>query len=622
MAAKRKSSGTLRRFGPNGSARALPARPSARRADFGSSVARLTARMGLAGSGLLSLALGILTLCVYAQVWRFPFITLDDPIYVSTNPHVRAGLTLAGIKWAFDRFYFANWAPLTWLSFMLDGSAYDAWAGGYHVTNVVLHLANVLLLFHVVKKATGQQLAGAFVAGLFAVHPIHAESVVWVSERKDVLSLLFALLSLSAYISYARRRRVLPFLLSLGLFTCSLMSKQTLVTLPCVLLLVDYWPLGRLSVRSALEKIPFFVISAVFCVIAVMAQSNALMVRSLDAIPFPMRMANAAVAYMSYLQKAILPWNLGVYYPYSTDLSLVRVGAAIALLVLITAAAFSSRRRDPGVLVGWLWFLGTLAPMIGLVQVGTQQMADRYAYFPFIGLYLAVAALVTSPRVAAAAVAVFAVLGFIQVGYWQDTITLIDHTSKVTTDNSFLHLARGDGLLGEARLPEALEQYRLAVVVAPADAGMHCKWASALFRVGQHEEARREFQTALALDDSLSAAHGGLAWCYVARKQTGAAKREFERALQLDPGDQDNHLNLALLNRQMGDVQASIEHCRGALAINDNLVPAHRLLAADLETLGRWEEAADRLRIILSLDPNDVDAREKLDAALRMAKHR
>ncbi len=496
-------------------------------------------------------------------MWRFEFITIDDPAYVSTNPHVRSGLTFGGIKWAFDRFYVANWIPLSWLSLMLDGTAYDAWAGGYHLTNLILHTANVLLLFHVLRKATGQEFLSAFVAALFAVHPIHAESVAWVTERKDVLSVLFGLLSLSAYVNYAQRERIQQLLLSLVFFTCSLMSKQTLVTMPFVLLLLDDWPLHRLSLRSMVEKIPFFVISAVFCVVAILAQSNGLTVRSLDVIPLPLRIANAAIAYTSYLQKAILPWNLGVYYPYSTDISLIRVSAAIAFLVLLTAAAMAYRRRYPFFAIGWFWFLGTLAPMIGLVQVGTQQMADRYAYFSFIGLYVAIAGFVTSRRVAFAAVGVYAVLGFVQAGFWQDTMTLVNHTARVTDDNSFVHFALGDGLMAQGRLEEGLDQYRQAVVVAPWDPGPHCKFGEALFRFDQPDDARREFEIALALDGNMAAAHRGLGWFYLAKKETAAAKHAFQRALEADPGDQDNYFNLALLYRNMGDLQASIEHCQG-----------------------------------------------------------
>ncbi len=621
MAAQRKASRAGRKFERAGSTRA-PSVADTEGSNQSGLAARLAARTGITASGMLLLTLTVVTLAVYGQVWRFEFITLDDPVYVSTNPHVLSGLTVAGIKWAFNRFYIANWFPLTWLSLMIDGTAYEAWAGGYHLTNLLLHLANVLLVFVVFRKATRQEFLSAFVAALFAVHPVHAESAAWVSERKDVLSVCFGLLTLWAYVSYAQRGRLSSFLLALTFYAMSLMSKQTLVTLPFVMLLLDSWPLKRLNRRAILEKIPFLVLSAVFCVVAVLAQASGLSVRSLEAAPLAIRLANAAIAYVSYLQKAFVPWNLGVYYPFSTDLSLPLVAFSLALLVALTALAFEFRRRYPYFTIGWFWYLGTLVPMIGLVQVGLQQMADRYAYFPFLGLYLALGGFVTSRRAAVAVVGVYGILGFVQTGYWHDTLTLLDHTASVTRDNSFVRLALGDGLLADGRLDEALEQYRTAVTLAPADPGMHCKWAEVLFRYDTPESARREYEIALALDDKTGEAHRGLGLYYLGRKDLAAAKREFQLALAADPGDQENHLNLARLDRTLGDFQGSIDHCRGALAINDNLLEAHHLLAQNLESLGRWDEAADRLRDILSIQPRDDEARQQLERAIRMSKHR
>ncbi|HEX4071365.1 MAG TPA: tetratricopeptide repeat protein [Planctomycetaceae bacterium] len=621
MAAQRKPSRAGRKFERAGSTRASSVADT-EGSNRSGLAARLAARTGITTSGVVLLTLTAVTLAVYGQVWRFEFITLDDPVYVSTNPHVLSGLTVAGIKWAFNRFYIANWFPLTWLSLMIDGTAFEAWAGGYHLTNLLLHLANVLLVFVVFRKATGQEFLSAFVAALFAVHPVHAESVAWVSERKDVLSVFFGLLTLWAYVNYAQRGRLSSFLLALTFYALSLMSKQTLVTLPFVMLLLDSWPLKRLNRRALLEKIPFLVLSAVFCVVAVLAQASGLSVRSLEAAPPAIRLANAAIAYVSYLQKAIVPWNLGVYYPFSTDLSLPLVAFSLALLVALSALAVEFRRRYPFFAIGWFWYLGTLVPMIGLVQVGLQQMADRYAYFPFLGLYLALGGFVTSRRATVAVVGVYGILGFVQTGYWHDTLTLLDHTASVTRDNSFVRLALGDGLLADGRLDEALEQYRKAVTLAPADPGMHCKWAEVLFRYDTPESARREYEIALALNDKTGEAHRGLGLYFLGRKDLAGAKRQFQLALAADPGDQENHLNLARLDRTLGDFQGSIDHCRGALAINDNLLEAHRLLAQNLESLGRWDEAADRLRDILSIEPRDNEARQKLEAAIRMSKHR
>ncbi len=605
MAAKRKSFASRRKSGPD-------ATTGPQAVDLKTAALNFGERTGISRTTVLGFALGALTLAVYAQVWNFDFITIDDPNYTTVNPHVLYGLSLSGIKWAFTKFYMANWMPLTWISFMLDASVYQSWAGGYHITNVILHVANVLLVFHVIREATGRESMSALVAALFAVHPIHAESVAWISERKDVLSIFFGLLSLSAYLSYVRQKRTWWYWGSLALFGTSLLAKQTLVTLPCVLLLLDYWPLGRLSVRTLAEKAPFFAISAVISVVAVLAQANGQAVRSLESVPIALRLATAAIAYASYLQKAIIPWNLGVYYPYSTDVGLLRVAASIAAIVLLTAAAVWSRRRYPFVTVGWFWFLGTLVPMIGLVQVGSQQLADRYAYFPFIGLYLALAGFVTSRRLAMTVVGVAAVLGFLQVGYWRDTLTLAEHTLQVTDDNAFMHYTLGDALAAEGRVDDALQEFRKPMLMEPWNASHYCKLGEAFVRFNRLDQARRPYEIAVGLDDGIAAAHAGLGWLHLQNKQITAAKREFERALELDNGDQSNYFNLALVCEQTHDFAGSINYCRGALKVNDYLVAAHHLIADNLRRQGRTEEANAELRYVLTIAPYDDQAREML----------
>jgi protein O-mannosyl-transferase len=612
MAAKQKPTVARQKSRPSRSAPTVSAAAEANHSNLTGVVDRLAARVGITSAALLSLALAVLTIAVYAQVWRFDFITIDDPQYVGTNAHVQYGLSLDGIKLAFSRSYLANWIPLTWISFMLDGSAYGAWPGGYHLTNLLLHTVNVLLLFHVLRKATGQEFSSAFAAALFAIHPIHAESVAWVTERKDVLSIFFGLLSLWAYVAYAQQKRWAAYGLSLALFVCSLMAKQTLVTLPGVLLLLDYWPLRRLSRRVLLEKIPYIAVSTLFCFVVIWAQAEGAAVRSLESAPLAVRFATAAIAYMTYLQKLILPWNLGVYYPYTTEISLVQLAAAITLLALATSAAVAWRQRYPFFTVGWFWYLGTLVPMIGLVQVGLQQMADRYAYFSFIGLYIAIAGFVTSRALAIAFVGVAAVLGFIQVGYWHDTLTLAVRTRQVTNDNAFVHYILADALTADDRASEALDQYRQAVRIEPANGGAHCKLAQALMGAGQADAARSQFEMALALDDKLATAHAGLGWFYAARRETAKAKKEFELAIKADPNDQTNYFNMAMYCRMNKDYEESIKYCEGALRINNNMIDAHHLLADNLRQLGRRDEADARLRYVLSIAPYDTQARELL----------
>ena len=459
MAAQRKSGGAARKVKRARFAH-VAAVPDARSSNFSSSAARFGARLGITKSRLIVLALAGLTLAVYGQVWRFEFITLDDPFYASANPHVRSGLTLGGIKWAFSKFYIANWFPLTWLSLMLDGTAYDAWAGGYHLTNLLFHLANVVLVFAVFTKATGKELLAGFVAALFAVHPLHAESVAWISERKDVLSVFFGLLCLSQYVNYAQRGRLRSYLLALTFLTLSLMSKQTLVTMPFVMLLLDYWPLKRLTRRAIVEKIPFLAISAVFCLVAIRAGQR--FDRSLSRGRASGRVAWQTRRFpMSRIcKRGLSPGIWGFITRFRWNLACLCWLSPSRVLVGLTAASLGLRRRYPYLTIGWLWFLGTMVPMIGFVQIGLQQMADRYAYFPFLGLYLALGGFLTSRRAAIAIVSVYGVFGFVQTGYWHDTLTLLNHTARVTGDNSFLCLALGDGLMAEGRLGEAMEQYR------------------------------------------------------------------------------------------------------------------------------------------------------------------
>jgi hypothetical protein len=405
----------------------------------------------------LGLLLIVVTLAVYARAVRYGFVVFDDPRYVTDNPHVPDGLSVRGIRWALRNVHDSNWIPLTWISLMLDGAIYGRWAGGYHATNILMHMTNVLLAFVFFTWATGKTLRSAFIAGLFAVHPLHVESVAWITERKDVLSILFGLLSLCAYVRYSRRRRNSWLVIAFVLFVASLASKQTLVTLPFVYLLLDFWPLGRFTggplpareetrptdrrvglARLLVEKIPFLIASLVFSAVALMAQSRGRSVRTLVEMPFSNRLCNAILASGLYLKKAVWPSGLAFFYPHpGPTLSLTAVALAFAILVVITVFAIVRVRRWPFLLVGWLWFLGTLVPMIGLVQVGLQQMADRYAYFPYLGLYLVLAwlapAIATStvarrrllPTIASGLVAVYAATAFVRVGDWRDGLTLM-----------------------------------------------------------------------------------------------------------------------------------------------------------------------------------------------------
>src|ERR1700722_4144843 len=405
--------------------------------------------------------LAVITLGLYWQVKSFEFNNYDDAPYITENPNVQQGLTATSIKWAFTTGYFGTWHPLTWLSHLLDVQMYGRNAGGHHFTGVLIHTASTVLLFLLVLWWTDKIWPSAFVAGLFAWHPMHVESVAWVAERKDVLSGLFWMLTLFAYTGYARELKIknskckIYYALSLVFFALGLMSKPMLVSLALVLLLVDYWPLGRIadcglrvaglqdentttikqiSLRWAiLEKIPFFALSAGVCVITFVAQKNVGAVENLEHYTFGERAANALVSYVAYMGKLIWPTKLAVLYPYVHNLPMTEVLGAAVLLVAITALAVRARETHPALLVGWLWYVITLLPVIGLVQVGEQAMADRYSYLPSIGLFLIVA-LEASPLIKAAtngqmalalgagALTLCVFIAAQQIGYWQNSI--------------------------------------------------------------------------------------------------------------------------------------------------------------------------------------------------------
>jgi Flp pilus assembly protein TadD len=611
---------------------------------------------------LLAALLIAATVLVYAQAWRFGFVLFDDPIYVSENPHVQSGLSLRNVSWCFAGLHDGNWIPFTWLSLMLDTTIYGFEPGGYHVTNVLLHVANTVLLFAFLARATGNQLRSAFVASLFALHPLHVESVAWITERKDVLSTLFGLLSLLAYVTYATRGGRWSLAACFLCFVCSLLSKQTLVTLPFVFLLLDYWPLGRLhfhrpravplhegasdaahaerrssSVRTPswvwlfVEKVSFLAVSAAFSAITLIAQRSGHTVASLEAFPFATRCMNALVVYVDYLQKTLLPQNLAVFYPHPGEQYFpAMVGGAAALLVAISVAAVVAARRYPFLFVGWAWYLGTLVPMIGIVQVGRQQMADRYTYFPLIGLFLAIVWLIAElvptgvlrarvlPAVAVTSVAALAVATFFQVGYWHDSVALFRHALECGPHNPVAASALGSTLVAQGELTEGVSLLESAVRMAPNDAESHFNLAVGLEKIGRLDAADEQYEAALALDDWDPRAHTNLARSLWRRHRYQEAKRHFLRAVEIDKDHVSAYVNLGALCGETGDFAGSIAYNERALELDPTLLLCHFNIAIALRAQGRLEQAVDRFQYLLKLSPNDADARRELDRTLAM----
>ncbi|HEX4072533.1 MAG TPA: tetratricopeptide repeat protein, partial [Planctomycetaceae bacterium] len=553
-------------------------------------------------------------------------------LYVTEEAHIRNGMSAKDLAWAFGTFYDCNWIPLTWVSLMLDATLYGTWPGGHHLVNVLLHAANVLLIFAVLLKATRKTGQSAFVAALFAVHPLHVESVAWIAERKDVLSLFFGLAALYAYVGYAQKPGRARLALSIVCYLCSLLSKQTLVTLPFVLLLLDSWPLRRGGpiVPRLLEKIPYFALSAAFCVIELVAQVRGHSARTLTEFPLWSRCANAVLVYALYLKKALLPFDLAVFYPHpGREIPLLAAAAALVVLALVTWFAVAHARRWPFLLVGWLWYLGTLVPMIGVVQVGIQQMADRYTYFPMLGIYIAVAWLVpalvektfvgrrdvsarTVSIMAGGVVCLYAAIAFVQVGYWRDGVTLMRRSLALTDDSAFARVLLGDALYVQSRTEEALGEFEHAVRLSPHDPENYFRLGWVLQDLKRYDEAADQFRASLAVDEKISSTHNRLGWILWWQHQYADAAREFDRAIELDETNVGAYLNRAGLSRALGNFRRSIADCQRGLAASPRSTDCRRLIAFNLRDLGQLDEAVHQLQNVLTLDPEDSEARGEL----------
>ncbi len=522
---------------------------------------------------LICLVLVLATLAVYWQVYDFSFVLLDDHAYITDNWHVRDGLSLRSVEWAFTQSYQSNWHPLTWISLMVDAQIGGVDPCVYHVTNVLLHIVNTLLLFGFLLSATRRKWQAGAVALLFAIHPVHVESVAWVTERKDVLSTMFWLLAMLAYLRYVARRSVGRYLLVAALFALGLMSKPMLVTFPLTLLLLDAWPLQRVvesrkpkvesldpggSVPSRpfpthysllpllAEKIPLFAMSAASCVITIMAQTAALY--TVAKLPVGARISNALVAYVSYIIKMLCPLNLVPMYPHpGRGLPLWQIVGSALLLAAITAIAIKSARRRPYLTFGWLWYVVTLIPVIGLVQVGMQSMADRYTYVPLIGLFIIAAwgvpevlgALrVTRPSPvwisAGGAVALaLMVTAYFQVGYWRDSTALAEHSLAVNDKNYAAHQLRGCAYTEEGDRERAVIEFRKALRLAPYAAETSMNLAETLCDLGRYRESADEYKRTLKMLPGHGDVHQRAGELLVKMGQLDRAMKHFRIALKL-----------------------------------------------------------------------------------------
>ena len=584
----------------------------------------------------VSVAVVLVTLLVYCPSFDYPFVNYDDQDYVYQNPRVLSGLTTDSVCWAFTTFECGNWHPLTWLSLQLDCTLYGgAKSGGFHLTNVLLHTANTLLLFLILGRLTGMVWRSAVVAALFALHPLHVESVAWVAERKDVLSTLFWMLTLGAYLFYLKRPGLRRYLLVMLALALGLLAKPMLVTLPCVLLLLDHWPLRRWRSAASFrplvqEKLPLFALVLASCVVTVWAQLHSQAVAPFEALPMTTRLSNALLAYTGYLGKMLWPLYLAAYYPHSGPaVSVAQTLAAGLLLAVLTVLVLGPGRRWPYLAVGWLWYLGTLVPVIGLVQVGGQAMADRYTYVPLIGLFLLLtwgaADLATGwrlprPYLVAAAVLVLsacAALTWNQVGCWKSTRHLWEHAAAVTENNAVAHMNLGVCYRAEGRISDAKREFENAVTIAPRLPEPHVNLGNVFGDLGLWARAEGEYRAAIDLAPQFAGPHFSLGNALAQLGRREEAIVEFRRAIDLDPGDPGPHNNLAIQLGYLGRLEEAASEYRAAIELSPANASLHSNLGTLLIQLGRHEEALAECRRAVTLDPKDARFHNQLAQLLQ-----
>ncbi len=593
---------------------------------------------------LISLFLLLATAAAFWQVRNNEFINLDDNLYVTENPYVQRGLTFKGIVWAFTTRPVGHWHPMTWLSHMLDAELYELNPGGHHVTNLLFHVANTLLLFLLLHKMTGALWASGFVAGLFSLHPLHVESVAWVAERKDVLFTFFWLLTLWAYLVFVKKPRLDRYLLVVLCYILSLLSKPMAVTLPFVLLLLDYWPLGRLrsgpSIDSdhqrtsplhlILEKVPLLLLTAIFCVFTFLSYQKVGVVTSFSKLPLEIRIGNTFVSYLEYIGKMIWPAQLAVLYPHPMVLPLWKILGSVMLVTVITVLILIGGRKRPYWIVGWLWYLGTLVPVTGLVQVGLQAMADRFTYVPLIGLFIIVAFGVSDLLVGwrygkivflasgSAVLLIFMMLTMSQVALWQNSLRLFNHTLQVTANNSIIHNNLGVALMRQGKDDEAWAHYTKALEIDPSYADAQYNLGALLARQGKAREAMTQFVETLRIKPSHADAHHHLGVLLANQGRTEEAIRHYNEALRANPNFAEAYRNLGIALINQGKEQEAIPYFKEALEINPKDYIAHNNLGTAASRQGRIAEAMAHYRQALEINPASAETHYNLGSFLAL----
>lgn len=591
---------------------------------------------------LIALALAVATLAVYGQVISHQFIYLDDNLYIWDNPMIIGGLTLKGMAWAFTTFHSANWHPLTWLSHMVDSQIFGLNAGGHLFVNALIHVANTLLIFLLLKRITGASWRSAIVAALFALHPLHVESVAWAAERKDTLSTFFGLLCLLAYASYVEKPSRKKYALVIVWLALGLMAKPMLVSWPFILLLLDYWPFRRLDwqpadgikrfARASLplirEKLPLFCLVAASVVVTYVAQSTGGAVRGLIDAPLSLRLSIALISYGKYLLLTVWPNGLAVYYPFSRDgVTAWGVAAALIVLTAITAIALREAGRRPYLITGWLWFMGALLPVIGLVPVGGQVMADRYHYIPSIGLFVALvfglADLANTWRlgrmaIATASTATILALGAVttfQISQWRDSVTLFTSALSVTSDNVILQNDLGCALDHQGKQAEAIPHFAEALRIKPDYLDALTNMGIVLRKQGKAAEAIDFYKRALSVEPNDAKAHWQLGLALTDQGKNDDALQEFLKARDFAPNDFAIRMDLGLMLTRQDKLSEAISQLNHAVRLKPDSAEAHNDLGLVLLMAGQPAKSLPHFSAALRLRPDLSVARDNLRRA-------
>jgi Tfp pilus assembly protein PilF len=592
---------------------------------------------------LICIVLTLLTFVAFERVRHNEFIDYDDDTYITENPHVYTGLTKENIRWAFtftEEGHGSNWHPLTSLSHMLDCQLFGLKPAWHHLTNLFFHIINTLLLFAVLKAMTGALWPSAFVAAAFAIHPLHVEPVVWASSRKDVLSALFWLLTMAAYLHYVKAPNLSRYVLTLLSFALALMAKPMVVTLPFVLLLLDYWPLRRLKInkgraddnnsaakvkvsafRLIAEKLPFIILVIILSVITLRVQTSAGAIKSM---PLTLRMANAVISYGRYILKLVWPAKLAVLYPTQVVVAKGLLAVSLIVLIAVTVIALYHRKRRPWFLMGWLWYLGTLVPVIGLVQVGGQAIADRYTYLPSIGLFIiaawAAAELFSRWRytkflLTASAVVILSawtVCTWFQVTYWRNDITLYEHALKVTENNFVMHHNLGVILIEQGRLEEAVIQFKHALRINPRLYDAHNNLGVILLEQSRYDEAAANFREALRLKPDHHDARQNLGIAYAAQEKFEQAAEHFQEALRLKPDLPQTHNKLAAVFIKLKRLDDAATHYEYSVELEPNQPDVHKELGMIFHRQGDFERVIYHWQKALELQPQSIELMNNL----------